>query len=165
MASGGLSSTSKTNQNTNNTNVNNSNGTGATSNQNTNNNITFSQPTIDKVNKAKVMLENYYNNLLQECDEREERYRKLEETMKAQGLNEQEKNERRTQHALKETEFLRLKRLKLSYNDFTPIKVIGKGAFGEVRLVQKKRHWSYLCHENTAQKGHVTQRASGTCES
>ena len=45
--------------------------------------ITFSQPTLDKVNKAKVMLENYYNNLLQECDEREERYRRLEETMTA----------------------------------------------------------------------------------
>ncbi len=100
--------------------------------------LTFSQPTIDKVNKAKVMLENYYNNLLQECDEREERYRKLEESMKAQGLSEQERNERRTVHALKETEFLRLKRLKLTYNDFSPLKVIGKGAFGEVRLVQKK---------------------------
>ena len=49
-------------------------------------NMKFSQPTIDKVNKAKVMLENYYNNLLQECDEREERYRKLEESMKAQGI-------------------------------------------------------------------------------
>lgn len=48
-------------------------------------NMKFSQPTIDKVNKAKVMLENYYNNLQQECDEREERYRKLEESMKAQG--------------------------------------------------------------------------------
>jgi serine/threonine kinase 38 len=100
--------------------------------------INFSQPTLDKVNKAKVMLENYYNNLLQECDEREERYRRLEESMRAQGLSEQEKNERRMLHALKETEFLRLKRLKLSYNDFTPLKVIGKGAFGEVRLVQKK---------------------------
>lgn len=137
MASGGLSSASKTNANSN------SNSTNGTSNPtssttNTNAPITFSQPTIDKVNKAKVMLENYYNNLLQECDEREERYRKLEETMKAQGLSEQEKHERRTQHALKETEFLRLKRLKLSYNDFMPLKVIGKGAFGEVRLVQKK---------------------------
>ncbi|CAM6000205.1 unnamed protein product [Sphagnum balticum] len=100
--------------------------------------MSFSQPTLDKVNKVKVMLENYYNNLLQECDEREERYRKLEESMKAQGLSEAEKNERRQQHALKETEFLRLKRLKLSYNDFMPLKVIGKGAFGEVRLVQKK---------------------------
>ena len=100
--------------------------------------MTFSQPTLDKVNKAKVMLENYYNNLLQECDEREERYRRLEESMKAQGLSEADKNERRQLHALKETEFLRLKRLKLSYNDFSPLKVIGKGAFGEVRLVQKK---------------------------
>lgn len=98
----------------------------------------FSQPTIDKVNKAKVMLENYYNNLLQECDEREERYRRLEESMRLEGLSEQEKNERRQLHAVKETEFLRLKRLKLAYNDFTPLKVIGKGAFGEVRLVQKK---------------------------
>jgi serine/threonine kinase 38 len=100
--------------------------------------MTFSQPTIDKVNKAKVMLENYYNNLLQECGEREERYKKLEESMTSDGLTEQEKAERRQLHALKETEFLRLKRLKLTYNDFTPIKVIGKGAFGEVRLVQKK---------------------------
>lgn len=100
--------------------------------------MTFSQPTIDKVNKAKVMLENYYNNLLQECGEREERYKKLEESMTSDGLTEQEKVERRQLHALKETEFLRLKRLKLTYNDFSPIKVIGKGAFGEVRLVQKK---------------------------
>lgn len=100
--------------------------------------MTFSQPTIDKVNKAKVMIENYYNNLQQECEEREERYRKLEEQMRAEGLSEQQKNERRQVHAIKETEFLRLKRLKLSYSDFTPLKVIGKGAFGEVRLVQKK---------------------------
>ena len=100
--------------------------------------VHISQPTIDKVNKAKIMIENYYSNLSQECKEREERYRRLEDGMKADGLNEQEKNERRQLHALKETEFLRLKRLKLSYSDFTPIKVIGKGAFGEVRLVQKK---------------------------
>jgi serine/threonine kinase 38 len=141
MASGGLSSASKQST-TSSSNSAAQNGSASNSNSAVVNQssvqITFSQPTIDKVNKAKVMLENYYNNLLQECDEREERYRKLEENMKAQGLSEQEKNERRTQHALKETEFLRLKRLKLSYNDFTPIKVIGKGAFGEVRLVQKK---------------------------
>ena len=76
--------------------------------------IRFSQPTIDKVAKAKVMLENYYNNLLQECDERVERYRRLEEQMQLQMLSEQEKSERRMLHALKETEFLRLKRLKLT---------------------------------------------------
>ena len=37
----------------------------------------------------------------------------------------------------KESEFLRMKRCKLSVRDFIPLKVIGKGAFGEVRLVQK----------------------------
>ena len=33
---------------------------------------------------------------------------------------------------MKETEFLRLKRSKISVEDFDPIKVIGRGAFGEV---------------------------------
>lgn len=43
-----------------------------------------------------------------------------------------QKSERRQQHALKETEFLRLKRSRLGVDDFESIKVIGRGAFGEV---------------------------------
>lgn len=34
---------------------------------------------------------------------------------------------------MRETEFLRLKRSKLGVEDFEPLKVIGRGAFGEVR--------------------------------
>ncbi|CAE1157108.1 STK38 [Acanthosepion pharaonis] len=49
-----------------------------------------------------------------------------------------QKSERRQQHAVKETEFLRLKRSRLGVDDFESLKVIGRGAFGEVRLVQKK---------------------------
>ncbi|KAB0398823.1 hypothetical protein E2I00_003379, partial [Balaenoptera physalus] len=45
---------------------------------------------------------------------------------------------RRSAHARKETEFLRLKRTRLGLEDFESLKVIGRGAFGEVRLVQKK---------------------------
>jgi protein-serine/threonine kinase len=37
-----------------------------------------------------------------------------------------------------ESDFLRLRRVRMSINDFESIKIIGKGAFGEVRLVQKK---------------------------
>lgn len=33
---------------------------------------------------------------------------------------------------------MRLKRSRLGVEDFEPLKVIGRGAFGEVRLVQKK---------------------------
>ena len=44
----------------------------------------------------------------------------------------EQKSEKRLQHAVKETEFLRLKRSKLDVQDFEPLKVIGRGAFGEV---------------------------------
>ena len=37
----------------------------------------------------------------------------------------------------KEGSFLRLKRTKMGLSDFRTVKVIGKGAFGEVRVVQK----------------------------
>jgi protein-serine/threonine kinase len=36
-----------------------------------------------------------------------------------------------------ESTFLRLRRTKISLNNFKTVKLIGKGAFGEVRLVQK----------------------------
>jgi protein-serine/threonine kinase len=36
-----------------------------------------------------------------------------------------------------ESSFLRLRRTRLGLSDFRTVKVIGKGAFGEVRLVQK----------------------------
>jgi len=77
--------------------------------------------------------------------------------MKAEGLSDQEVNfqkqnfivkillyfflkklEKRHLHAAKETEYLRLKRVKMSADDFEPLKVIGRGAFGEVTVSFKK---------------------------
>ncbi|TWW56388.1 Serine/threonine-protein kinase 38 [Takifugu flavidus] len=66
------------------------------------------------------------------------RQQKLEKVMDQEGLADEEKRMRRSQHARKETEFLRLKRTRLGLEDFESLKVIGRGAFGEVRLVQKK---------------------------
>ena len=53
-------------------------------------------------------------------------------------MSEERKNRRRKQLGNQESSFLRLRRLRLSADDFLTVKVIGKGAFGEVRLVQKK---------------------------
>lgn len=100
--------------------------------------IRFSGHTLDKATKAKVTLENYYSNLIMQNMERRNRYQRLEDSMKEEGLSELQKQEKRIQHAVKETEFLRLKRSRLGVEDFEPLKVIGRGAFGEVRLVQKK---------------------------
>lgn len=54
------------------------------------------------------------------------------------GSSEERKNRQLQNLGRKESQFLRLRRTKLSLEDFVTVKVIGKGAFGEVRLVQKK---------------------------
>ncbi|XP_055373284.1 serine/threonine-protein kinase tricornered [Condylostylus longicornis] len=102
------------------------------------NTIRFSDHTLDKATKAKVTLENYYSNLVAQYGERKQRLAKLEAQLKDETLSESQKQEKRAQHAQKETEFLRLKRSRLGVEDFEALKVIGRGAFGEVRLVQKK---------------------------
>lgn len=99
-------------------------------------NIRFSGHTLDKATKAKVTLENYYSNLVVQHLERQQRLTRLEDSMK--GLSEEQKELKRNQHNQRETEFLRLKRARLGVEDFEALKVIGRGAFGEVRLVQKK---------------------------
>jgi len=97
-----------------------------------------SKSTLEKSKKAKEHIENYYKNLGVNQLQRRERLAKLEESLNASGLSEDERAEKLKEHASKETEFLRLKRSKLGADDFEALKVIGKGAFGEVRLVQKK---------------------------
>lgn len=51
------------------------------------------------------------------------RLEKLEESLKDESLSESQKQEKRQQHAQKETEFLRLKRSRLGVEDFEPLKV------------------------------------------
>ena len=98
----------------------------------------MSNHTRERVTVAKLTLENFYSNLILQHEERETRQKKLEVAMEEEGLADEEKKLRRSQHAHKETEFLRLKRTRLGLDDFESLKVIGRGAFGEVRLVQKK---------------------------
>ncbi|KAM9751781.1 serine/threonine-protein kinase 38 [Menidia menidia] len=98
----------------------------------------MSNHTKERVTMAKVTLENFYSNLIAQHEEREMRQQKLEKVMDQEGLADEEKRLRRSEHARKETEFLRLKRTRLGLEDFESLKVIGRGAFGEVRLVQKK---------------------------
>jgi serine/threonine kinase 38 len=90
----------------------------------TENTIRFSDHTLDKATKAKVTLENYYSNLITQHGERKQRLAKLEASLKDEGLSETQRQEKRQQHAQKETEFLRLKRSRLGVEDFEALKVI-----------------------------------------
>merc|ERR1719367_266390 len=99
--------------------------------------VQFSGHTQDKATKAKVHLEGYYSNLLTQFQERKLRQKRLEDSLRDENMSEEQRAEKRHAHAVRETEFLRLKRSRLGVDDFDPLKVIGRGAFGEVRLVQK----------------------------
>lgn len=78
-----------------------------------------------------------FRNLATQQLERTDRLKRLQESLKAKGITDDEKQDKLKEHASKETEFLRLRRSKLGADDFEPLKVIGKGAFGEVRLVSE----------------------------
>lgn len=96
--------------------------------------------TNDKAAAIKLKLENYYTMAVSHAIERNQRRLDLEHKLLTEesGSSEERKNRQLQNLGKKESQFLRLRRTKLSLEDFTTVKVIGKGAFGEVRLVQKK---------------------------
>lgn len=77
---------------------------------------------------AKVKLENYYKLALDTAIDLNVRYVHL--------FTAHSREERRQLKL--QSQFLRLRRTKIELADFQTVKVIGKGAFGEVRLVQKR---------------------------
>jgi serine/threonine kinase 38 len=97
----------------------------------------FSATSLENARKAKVSTQNFYENLMIQDRDRTNRWKKLEQSMSELGLLDEEREERRKQHAQKETQFLRLRRSRLGKKDFKRLKIIGRGAFGEVILVQK----------------------------
>lgn len=76
--------------------------------------MTFSCHTLDKATKAKMTLENYYSNLISQHQERRQRLRRLEESLRDEAISEEQKVQKRAAHAVRETEFLRYLQFKRS---------------------------------------------------
>lgn len=100
----------------------------------------MSKTTQDKAAAIKLRLENHYQISVSHAIERNQRRLDLENKLMTEvaGMSEERKNRQLQNLGRKESQFLRLRRTKLSLEDFITVKVIGKGAFGEVRLVQKR---------------------------
>lgn len=94
--------------------------------------------TQDKAAAVKLRIENFYQMSVTHAVERNQRRVDLEHKLKTEEGSEERKNRQLQSLGKKESQFLRLRRTRLSLEDFETVKVIGKGAFGEVRLVQKK---------------------------
>jgi len=89
-----------------------------------------------KSKAAKVFIDSYYKQLIEATKERTKRQSQLEKEMT--GLTEKEAKKKALAAHQAESEHMRLSRIKISVKDFVNVRLIGRGAFGEVRVVRKK---------------------------
>ena len=74
-----------------------------------------------------------YRRQLTQCSAKE-----LERTLESKELSDARKEQRKSNMRKSEANFLRFLRTSERPQNYNTLKIIGKGAFGEVRLVQRK---------------------------
>ena len=97
-----------------------------------------SSNTRDKAQAAKDYIEKKYSKLKQVESERQNEWQELSKVMNDMSLSTLEQDQIKKEILHREAEHLRKKRQKIKVFDFESIKIIGKGAFGEVRVVRYK---------------------------
>ncbi|KAK9705454.1 hypothetical protein RND81_07G058500 [Saponaria officinalis] len=95
--------------------------------------------TMEKVNAAKQFIENHYKSQIKHLQDRMKRRLELEKQLASLGVPEEEQVNIIKELERKESEYMRLKRNKISVDDFILLSIIGRGAFGEVRLCREKK--------------------------
>ncbi|CAH9051209.1 unnamed protein product [Cuscuta epithymum] len=94
--------------------------------------------TKQKVAAAKQYIENHYKEQMRILKERKERRSLLEKKLADADVSEEDQNNLLKFLEKKETEYMRLQRHKMGADDFELLTMIGKGAFGEVRICREK---------------------------
>jgi len=97
-----------------------------------------SEETKRKAQAAKNFIEHHYKKATAEQTDRTERRKELDKIIHSGNLTEEEKAKTREEFEKKEQEISRLRRQRLSADDFEQLTIIGRGAFGEVRIVKEK---------------------------
>ncbi|KAE9455474.1 hypothetical protein C3L33_12620, partial [Rhododendron williamsianum] len=98
-----------------------------------------SNATKQKVAAAKQYIEKHYKEQMKSLEERKERRNMLEKKLADAEVSEEEQNNLLKYLEKKETEYMRIQRHKMGADDFEPLTMIGKGAFGEVRVCKEKK--------------------------
>ncbi|KAJ4955910.1 hypothetical protein NE237_012693 [Protea cynaroides] len=97
-----------------------------------------SKVTQQKVAAAKQYIENHYKEQMKNLQERKERRNILEKTLADADVSKEEQSNLLKHLEKKETEYMRIQRHKMGADDFELLTMIGKGAFGEVRVCREK---------------------------
>ncbi|KAF7143335.1 hypothetical protein RHSIM_Rhsim05G0014800 [Rhododendron simsii] len=98
-----------------------------------------SSSTLERVAVAKQFIENHYKSHMKHIKERRERRSVLEKKLASSDVSEEEQINLLKDLERKETQYMRLKRHKICVDDFELLTIIGRGAFGEVRLCREKK--------------------------
>ncbi|KAK9684954.1 hypothetical protein RND81_10G245400 [Saponaria officinalis] len=99
---------------------------------------TMSNITKQRVAAAKQYIEKHYKEQRKNLQERKERRSMLEKKLADADVSEEDQNNLLKFLEKKETEYMRLQRHKMGADDFELLTMIGKGAFGEVRVCREK---------------------------
>ncbi|ONK57371.1 uncharacterized protein A4U43_C10F19400 [Asparagus officinalis] len=97
-----------------------------------------SSATKQRVAAAKQYIEKHYKEQMKNLQERKERRDTLEKELADSDVSEEEQNNILKHLEKKETEYMRIQRHKMGVEDFDLLTMIGKGAFGEVRVCREK---------------------------
>ncbi|CAG9312883.1 STK38_2 [Blepharisma stoltei] len=92
----------------------------------------------EKAEAAKAYIEQKYSKLKREESEKREGWNELSRKMTELSLSSTDQELIKQEILHKEAEQLRQKRKRTTIYDFEPIAIIGRGAFGEVRVVRSK---------------------------
>lgn len=106
----------------------------------------------------KFFMEQHIENVLKSHKQRLYRRNQLEREMAKMKMPDETKIEMRKLLNQKESNYIRLKRAKMDKSMFVKIKMIGKGAFGEVNLVRKIDTPNHLYAMKTLRKADVLKR-------
>ncbi|KAJ4981215.1 hypothetical protein NE237_032052 [Protea cynaroides] len=94
--------------------------------------------TKQKAAAAKQYIENHYKAQMKSLQDRKERRWILERKLADADVSPEEQNSLLKHLEKKETEYMRIQRHKIGVDDFELLTIIGRGAFGEVRLCREK---------------------------
>ena len=98
----------------------------------------MTQAAKDRAENAKAYIEKKYQKLKDEEKERKEGWDMLVNKMEKLNLSEAEQELIKQDILHKEAELNRKMRKKITLRDFDPLSIIGRGAFGEVRICKFK---------------------------
>ncbi|KAI9844403.1 MAG: Serine/threonine-protein kinase [Sclerophora amabilis] len=87
---------------------------------------------------CRTVISNFFQTSVERARDRNGRAQELNNYLNDPAVSNNRKEQKKIREYQKEAEFLRFLRTKERPQNFQTLKVIGKGAFGEVKLVQKK---------------------------